>query len=356
MHMSRCRKRGFLLPRPGPSCGHDRDPHRNRHLRRRSTSPPTGCGARRPSAACRTSASAASACRCRWSARSARSSARRRGSTRGSGCSSRGSPRRSPAAADEVVDGQLDEHFPLVVWQTGSGTQSNMNANEVIANRAIAAARRRDRQQGPGPPQRPRQPEPVVERHDPDRDPRRRRAGDHRRAAARAAAHGRRARGQGGSLGADRQDRPHPHAGRDAADARPGSLRLGAPGPRRDRADRGWRCPGSTSWRRAAPRSAPGSTRPRASPRPSPPRSPRRPACPFVTAPNKFEALGRAGRAAVRPRRAQHAGRRACTRSPTTSASSARARAPGSASWRCPRTSPAPRSCPARSTRPSARR
>ncbi|MAN74161.1 MAG: fumarate hydratase, class II [Henriciella sp.] len=40
-------------------------------------------------------------------------------------------------AADEVIDGKLDEHFPLVVWQTGSGTQSNMNANEVIANRAI---------------------------------------------------------------------------------------------------------------------------------------------------------------------------------------------------------------------------
>ncbi len=40
------------------------------------------------------------------------------------------------AAADEVIDGKLDEHFPLVVWQTGSGTQSNMNVNEVIANRA----------------------------------------------------------------------------------------------------------------------------------------------------------------------------------------------------------------------------
>ncbi|MEZ5865333.1 MAG: class II fumarate hydratase [Geminicoccaceae bacterium] len=40
------------------------------------------------------------------------------------------------AAAQEVIDGKLDEHFPLVVWQTGSGTQSNMNANEVIANRA----------------------------------------------------------------------------------------------------------------------------------------------------------------------------------------------------------------------------
>ncbi len=41
------------------------------------------------------------------------------------------------AAATEVIDGKLDDHFPLVVWQTGSGTQSNMNANEVISNRAI---------------------------------------------------------------------------------------------------------------------------------------------------------------------------------------------------------------------------
>ena len=43
-------------------------------------------------------------------------------------------------AADEVIDGKLDAHFPLVVWQTGSGTQSNMNANEVISNRAIELA------------------------------------------------------------------------------------------------------------------------------------------------------------------------------------------------------------------------
>ena len=40
-------------------------------------------------------------------------------------------------AADEVIEGTLDDHFPLVVWQTGSGTQTNMNANEVISNRAI---------------------------------------------------------------------------------------------------------------------------------------------------------------------------------------------------------------------------
>jgi fumarate hydratase class II len=52
-------------------------------------------------------------------------------------------PRRAEliaAAADEVVAGKLDEHFPLSVWQTGSGTQTNMNVNEVIANRAIELA------------------------------------------------------------------------------------------------------------------------------------------------------------------------------------------------------------------------
>jgi fumarate hydratase class II len=43
-------------------------------------------------------------------------------------------------AADEVIAGKLDDHFPLRIWQTGSGTQSNMNANEVIANRAIEIA------------------------------------------------------------------------------------------------------------------------------------------------------------------------------------------------------------------------
>ncbi len=41
------------------------------------------------------------------------------------------------SAAEEVIDGKLNDHFPLVVWQTGSGTQSNMNSNEVISNRAI---------------------------------------------------------------------------------------------------------------------------------------------------------------------------------------------------------------------------
>src|ERR1700735_5195734 len=43
-------------------------------------------------------------------------------------------------ASDEVIAGKLDDHFPLHIWQTGSGTQTNMNANEVISNRAIEIA------------------------------------------------------------------------------------------------------------------------------------------------------------------------------------------------------------------------
>src|SRR5262245_54386572 len=43
-------------------------------------------------------------------------------------------------ASDEVIEGTLDAHFPLRIWQTGSGTQTNMNANEVISNRAIELA------------------------------------------------------------------------------------------------------------------------------------------------------------------------------------------------------------------------
>ena len=54
-------------------------------------------------------------------------------------CPARMTPERASAicrACDEVIAGELDSHFPLAVWQTGSGTQTNMNANEVVANRA----------------------------------------------------------------------------------------------------------------------------------------------------------------------------------------------------------------------------
>ena len=46
-------------------------------------------------------------------------------------------------AANEVINGKLDNHFPLKVWQTGSGTQTNMNVNEVISNRAIEILKRK---------------------------------------------------------------------------------------------------------------------------------------------------------------------------------------------------------------------
>ena len=68
------------------------------------------------------------------------------------------------AAAADVVQGKYDDEFPLVVWQTGSGTQSNMNMNEVLSNLANRAPRRRARQQEAGSPERPRQHGPVVQR------------------------------------------------------------------------------------------------------------------------------------------------------------------------------------------------
>ena len=81
-------------------------------------------------------------------------------------------------AAQEVIDGKLDAEFPLVVFQTGSGTQTNMNANEVIANRAIQLAGGVVGSKKPIHPERRRQPRPVVERHVPDRDAHRRRSSE----------------------------------------------------------------------------------------------------------------------------------------------------------------------------------
>ena len=63
-------------------------------------------------------------------------------------------------AADEVIEGKLNDHFPLVVFQTGSGTQSNMNANEVISNRAIELA---GGIMGTRASQRSRQPRPILQ-------------------------------------------------------------------------------------------------------------------------------------------------------------------------------------------------
>ena len=66
----------------------------------------------------------------------AREEGRGRGRTSRSACSTRRRARRSSPRPTRRSPGKLDEHFPLVVWQTGSGTQTNMNVNEVLANRA----------------------------------------------------------------------------------------------------------------------------------------------------------------------------------------------------------------------------
>ncbi len=77
--------------------------------------------------------------------------------------------RPSRAVAQDIADGKLDEHFPLLVWQTGSGTQTNMNVNEVIANAANLELGGEARREEAGASERSRQYEPVVERLDPDR-------------------------------------------------------------------------------------------------------------------------------------------------------------------------------------------
>ena len=92
------------------------------------------------------------------------------------------------AAAAEVAAGKLDDHFPLVVWQTGSGTQSNMNANEVIANRAIEMLGGEIGSKEPVHPNDHVNMSAVLERHLPDRDAHRGGDGGARRDAARACA------------------------------------------------------------------------------------------------------------------------------------------------------------------------
>ena len=73
-------------------------------------------------------------------------------------------------AADEAIAGKLDDHFPLYVWQTGSGTQSNMNVNEVFSNRAIQLLGGEIGSKTAGAPERRCQHGAVVERHVPHRD------------------------------------------------------------------------------------------------------------------------------------------------------------------------------------------
>ena len=134
---------------------------------------------------------------------------------------------RSSQAAQEVIDGKLDDHFPLVVWQTGSGTQTNMNVNEVIANRANEML---GGKLGAKSPVHPNDHVNMSQSSNdcfPDRDAHRGGGGDRATCSIRRSRICRtRCRRKAKAVRPHRQDRPHPHAGRDAADARPGVLRL----------------------------------------------------------------------------------------------------------------------------------
>ena len=130
-------------------------------------------------------------------------------------------------AAQEVIDGKLDGEFPLVVFQTGSGTQTNMNANEVIANRAIQLAG------GVVGSKKPIHPNDDVNHSQSSNDtfPTVMHIATveqiERRADARGPRAARHARRQGRGVRRRRDGGPHAPAGRDAAHARPGDLAAG---------------------------------------------------------------------------------------------------------------------------------
>ena len=150
----------------------DRIPDRARQHGRAEGAGATRCGARRRSAPSRTSRSAGRPMpRGFIRALALIKAAAAHAPTRGSGLLEADVAEAIVAAAHEVADGRHDAQFPVDVFQTGSGTSTNMNANEVIARLATAAP-------GPrGAPQRPRQHGPEQQRRDPDGDPRQRRAG-----------------------------------------------------------------------------------------------------------------------------------------------------------------------------------
>ena len=157
------------------------------------------------------------------------------------GCGGRGQRRARPSrrskiaaliadAAKRVADGEFDDHFPIDIFQTGSGTSTNTNANEVIANVANERGGLGARIEVARPSQRPRELRAVVQRRDPDDDPRRRARGDRPRPrpGARAAARRRlHAKAQTSSPTSSRPGRTH------LMDATPVTL---GPGVRRLRA------------------------------------------------------------------------------------------------------------------------
>ena len=262
-------------------------------------------------------------------------------------------------AADEVIAGQLDGEFPLVVWQTGSGTQTNMNVNEVIANRAIELARRR--REAPGEPVHPN--DDVNMSASPRTTSSRRRCTSPRRCGSshaccrRCGASRDDARRQGARSSTDivkigrthLQDATPLTLGQEFSgyvaqlDTRLAHARgraaatLSRAGHRRHR-------------RRHRPERAPGVRRARRG------RKLARADRPAVRRrAQQVRGARRARRAGVRSRRAQDAGRRADEDRQRHPLAGLRAALRAGRAARCRRTSPAPRSCPARSTPRSAR-
>ena len=245
------------------------------------------------------------------------------------------------------MEGKLDDHFPLVVWQTGSGTQSNMNANEVISNRAIEML---GGEMGSKKPVHPNDhvnmsqssndtyptamhiacAEEIVHRLIPALQKLRNALNDKAQAWTDIVKIG----------------RTH------TQDATP--LTLGQEfGGYTQQVENGIKrieqtLPSLMELAQGGTAVGTGLNAPKGFAEMIAERIAAITQLPFKTAPNKFEALAAHDAMVFSPRRHQHAGRLACSRSPTTSACSAPARAPASASCRCRRTSPAPRSCRAR--------
>ncbi len=195
------------------------------------------------------------------------------------------------AASAEVASGALDDHFPLVVWQTGSGTQTNMNVNEVLANRAneMLGGKRGDKK--------PIHPNDQVNYGQSSNDsfP----TAMHIAAVVQIRGRGRpgtraSAEGAGGEVERvrqDHQDRPHPSAGCDAGDLGPGVLRLCRADQERHRA--GEKLPAASPRHSPGrgPRSAPDSMPPRASTMAFASELAALTGVKFVAAENKFEGM-----------------------------------------------------------------
>ena len=250
-------------------------------------------------------------------------------------------------AADDVLAGKHDDDFPLVAWQTGSGTQTNMNVNEVLANRAselLGGERGDSRLVHPNDDVNKGQSSNdmfptamhvaavvVLER-------------DVKPAVDGAARH---ARCESRGVRRHRQDRPHASAGRHAAHAGAGVLRLRRAARSRARAHRAALAASVASSRSAARRSAPVSTRIRNSRRKVAAEIATLTRLPFVTAPNKFEALAGTTRSCMRMARSRRS-RASLMKIANDVRWLASGRAPASASSPFRKTSPAARSCRAR--------